>query len=143
MSPDSFYAVAVLGLLLAVISFKQFPIFLLESLLKLGRSGATVLTLSIIALLFVRKLPYTALAFALVSVYLLKDMWTAWVRSDARRFNQDVNADNARFDPFSSIDIAMANKTVVHAAPSMVSPPHDNKNLVYPPSPETLREMNG
>jgi hypothetical protein len=143
MSPDSFYALAVLGFLLAVISFKQFPIFLLESLLKLGRSGATVLILAVIALLFTRKLPYTALAFALVSAYLLKDMWTAWVRSDARRFNQDVNADNARFDPFSSIDIAMANKTVIHAAPSMVSPPHDNKNLVYPPSPETLREMNG
>jgi len=143
MSPDSFYALAVLGFLLAVISFKQFPIFLLESLLKLGRSGATVLILAVIALLFTRKLPYTALAFALVSAYLLKDMWTAWVRSDARRFNQDVNADNALFDPFSIFDIAMANKTVIHAAPSMVSPPHDNKNLVYPPSPETLREMNG
>jgi hypothetical protein len=143
MSPDSIYALAVLGFLLAVISFKQFPIFLLESLLKLGRSGATVLMLAVIALLFTRKLPYTALAVALVSVYLLKDMWTAWVRSDARRFNQDVNADNVRFNPMSSIDIAMANKTVVHAAPSMVSPPHEPKMLVYPPSEATLRDMNG
>jgi len=143
MAPDSFYALVVLGLLLAVISFKQFPAMLLELLLKLTRSGATVLMLALVAFLFTRKLPYTALAFALLSVYLLKDLWVNWIRADARRLYQDVNTDNARFSPMSSIDIQMANKSVVHAAPSMVSPPHDNVNLVYPPSAETLREMNG
>ena len=99
--------------------------------------------LALVAFLFTRKLPYTALAFALLSVYLLKDLWVNWIRADARRLYQDVNTDNARFSPMSSIDIQMANKSVVHAAPSMVSPPHDNVNLVYPPSAETLREMNG
>jgi len=143
MAPDSFYALVVLGLLLAVISFKQFPAMLLELLLKLTRSGATVLMLALVAFLFTRKLPYTALAFALLSVYLLKDLWVNWIRADARRLYQDVNTDNARFSPMSSIDIQMANKSVVHAAPSMVSPPHDNVNLVYPPSEATLREMNG
>lgn len=143
MAPDSFYALVVLGVLVAAISFKKFPATLLELLLLLTRSGATVLMLALVALLFTRKLPYTALAFALLSVYLLKDLWVNWIRSDARRLNQDVNADNARFNPFTSIDIQMADKSVVHAAPSMVSPPHDNKNLVYPPSAETLREMNG
>jgi hypothetical protein len=143
MARDSFYALVLLGLLLAVISFKKFPVFLLELLLKLTRSGATVLMLGLIAFLFSNKLPYTAMAFALLSVYLLKDVWVNWVGADARRFNQDINADNARFNPFTSIDIQMADKTVVHARPSMVSPPRDNKNLVYPPSPETLREMNG
>jgi hypothetical protein len=143
MAPDSIYALVVLGFLLTVISFKKFPAVLLELMLKLTRSGATVLLLSIVALLFVRKLPYTALSVSLVSVYLLKDIWMTWVRSDARRLYQDVNADNARFDPFSSIDIAMANKTVVHATPSMVVPPKDNQNLIYPPSEATLREMNG
>ena len=143
MAADSFYALIVLGLLGAVISFKKFPAMLLEALLKLTRSGATVLLLSSVAFLFVRKLPYTAMAFALLSVYLMKDVWVNWISSDARRLNQDVNADNARFDPYSSIDIAMADKTIVHASPSMVSPPRDNKNLVYPPSEATLREMNG
>jgi hypothetical protein len=143
MARDSIYALAVLGLLVAAISFKRFPAIILELLLKLTRSGATVLMLTLIAFLFTRKLPYTALAFALLSVYLLKDLWVNWIRADARRLYQDVNADNARFDSFSSIDIQMADKSVVHAAPSMVSPPHDNANLVYPPSEETLREMNG
>jgi hypothetical protein len=143
MARDSIYALFVLGGLLAVVSFKAFPTIILEALLKLGRSGASVLMLGIIAFLFSRNLPYTALSTALVSVYLLKDIWMGWVRSDARRLYQDVSADNARFDPFSSIDIAMANGTVVHAAPSMLAPPFDPKMLVYPPSPETLREMNG
>jgi hypothetical protein len=143
MYEDSFYAIAVSGFLLSVITFRQFPVFLLETLLKLGRSGATIVVLSLVALLYIRNMPYTALATALVSVYLLKDIWVGWVQSDARRFYQDVNADTARFTPRNSIDLQMANGTVKHAAPSMVSTASDPKMLIFPPSEYTLNEMCG
>jgi hypothetical protein len=143
MSPDSLYSLLVLGLFLAVVSFKQFSFGLLEFLLKLSRPGATVLLLTLVAVLFVKKYFYTALVTALVSMFLIKDMWKSYVRSDARRLHLEIGRDQARFDPLNSIDIQFGNGTVTHDVPSMLSTAHDPKMLVYPPSAETQREMNG
>jgi hypothetical protein len=143
MSPDSIYSLLVLGLFLAVVSFKQFSFSLLEFLLKLTRPGATVLLLTLVAVLFVKKYFYTALVAALVSMFLIKDLWKSYIRSDARRLHLEIGRDQARFDPLNSIDIQFGNGTVTHDVPSMLSTTHDPKMLVYPPSAETQREMNG
>jgi hypothetical protein len=143
MSPDSLYSLLVLGLFLGVITFKQFSFGLLELLLKLTRPGATVLLLTLVTVLFVKKYFYTALVSALVSMFLIKDLWKSYVRSDARRLHLEIGRDQARFDPLNSIDLQFGNGTVTHDAPSMLSTSHDPKMLVYPPSAETQREMNG
>lgn len=126
-----------------VISYKQFSVRMLELLLKLSRPGATVLILGLIAFLYTQNLVYTALALALVSGYLLKDIWKTWPRSDARRLYLEAQRDKARFDPMTSIDLQFANGSVTHGAPSMLSEPSVGKMLIFPPSVETLREMSG
>jgi len=143
MSPDSIYSLVVLGLFLVTISYKKFSFGLLEGLLMLTRPGATVLLLSLVVILFVKKYNYTALVMSLVSMYLIKDIWKSYARSDARRLHLEIGRDQARFDPMNSIDLQFANGSVVHNGPSMLSTAHDPKMLIYPPSAETQREMNG
>lgn len=86
---------------------------------------------------------YTALVLAVLSVYLLKDVWTVWPRSDARRLYLDISRDEARFDPATSVDIQFANGTTVHDSPSMLESHRDPKLLVFPPSSDTLSSMCG
>jgi len=129
--------------LLVVVTQKQFSYTILELLLKLTRPGATVVLLAVLVFVYHRGLHYTFLVLALVSVFLLKDVWTYWVGSDARRLHLEVGRDNERFDHSSSIDLQMADGTVKHAPPSMYSPGWSPTLLVFPPSAETQREMNG
>ena len=140
---DSTYALVVVGVLLLTIVLKQFSFMLLELLLKLTRPGATVLLLSVVAWLFSKKMTYTALASTVLVVYLLRDLWTAYVRSDARRLFLEMGLDMARFDPLTSIDIQFGNGTAVHDKPSLYYQANSPTLLVYPPAPETLRQMNG
>jgi hypothetical protein len=143
MTPDESYASLLLAFLLVVVTEKQFSNILLELLLKLTRPGATAALLALLAFVYHKGLHYSFLALALISVFLLKDMWTYWIASDARRLYLEVGRDNDRFDHSSSIDLQMADKTVVHAPPSMYSPGWSPKLLVFPPSAETQKEMNG
>lgn len=76
-------------------------------------------------------------------MYLLKDIWVLWPRSDARRLHLDVARDQARFDPSTSVDLQWANGTVGHDSPSMLEAHGDSKMLVFPPSSEVLNEMCG
>lgn len=140
---DANYALGVLGVLLVVIVFKQFSFALLELLLKLTRPGATVLLLSAVVWLYSKNLLYTALASVILVVFLLKDLWTGYVRSDARRLFLEMGLDSARFDPLTSIDLQFANGTAVHDAPYMLHRDSQPSLLVYPPSAETLAQMNG
>jgi len=140
---DSKYAVGVVGLLFAVIVLKQFSFVVLELLLKLTRPGATVLLLSVVVWLYSKNLLYTALATTVLVVFLLRDLWTAYVRSDPRRLFLDMGLDMARFNPLTSIDLQFANGTAVHDSPSMLSQGTRPSLLVYPPSAETLEQMNG
>lgn len=143
MSPDSKYAVGLLAFLALVISTKQFFTPLLEVLLGLTRPGATVVLLGLVAFAYSKKLLYTSLVLALISVYLLKDIWVVWPRSDARRLQLEVGRDQARFDPSTSVDLQWANGTVSHDSPSMLESHGDAKMLVFPPSPQVLQEMCG
>jgi hypothetical protein len=140
---DANYALGVLGVLLVVIVFKRFSFTLLELLLKLTRPGATVLLLSVVVWLYSKNLLYTALASVVLVVFLLKDLWTGYVRSDARRLFLDMGLDAARFDPLTSIDLQFANGTAVHDSPSMLHRDSQPSLLIYPPSAETLAQMNG
>jgi len=140
---DTTSALGVLGLLLAVIVAKQFNYSLLELLLKLTRPGATVLLLSAVVWLYSKNLLYTALASVILVVYLLKDLWTGYVRSDARRLWLDIGRDLGRFNPNTSIDLQFANGTAVHDSPSLFVQANKPTLLVFPPSAETLEQMNG
>jgi hypothetical protein len=143
MTPDESYAVLVLTGLLVIIMQKQVSSVLLELLLKLTRPGATIFLLGLTAYTFHRGLHYTFLIMAVVSVVLLRDIWVQWVQSDAKRVFLEVGRDNARFDHATSIDLQFADGTVTHASPSLYFKPSFPTLLVFPPSPETLHEMNG
>jgi hypothetical protein len=144
MNNDSLYALGVIALLVGVIAGKRFAGGLLEMLLTLTRPGATVLLLGLVAYLYSRGLIYTSLAAAVVSVYLLKDVWTHWVNSDERRLHIDVGLDQSRFNPNTSVDLQWANGTAVHDSPNMMHKDRDvSPLLLYPPSDATLKSMSG
>jgi len=143
MSPDSKYALGALGVLLITVCLKQFSFGVLELLLWLTRPGATVLLLGLLVYIYSKKLLWTMLASTLVVAYLLKDVWTAWPRSDARRLHLEIGRDLARFNPSNSIDLQFADKSVVHSEPEMLNRALDPKMLVFPPSDDVLREMSG
>lgn len=144
MSSDSSYALLVLTFLLITITQKQFSAKLLEGLLMLTRPVATILLLGLLFFAYFKRHHYTFLALAVLIVFLLKDVWTTWVRSDARRLHLEIARDQARFDPDTSIDIQMANKKVTHHAPSMLQKDSDaSPLLIFPPSSSTLKELNG
>lgn len=143
MSPDESYALLLLAFLIVTIASKQFGALFLELLLKLTRPGATVGLLALLVYVYSRGLHYTFLMLAVVVVYVLRDVWSAWIKSDARRLYLDRSNDEARFDPASSIDIQMADKTVTHAAPPSFDTRDPSGLLVFPPSAATLEEMNG
>jgi hypothetical protein len=132
--------IAVFAAMLA--THTQFPV-LLESLLFLGRPLSTALLLGSIVMLWFCKYRASALVAGLLSVYLLKTMWTTWPRSDDRRLHLEVGRDQARFDPTTSIDLQFANGTVTHNLPHLLVQPSFPEMLVFPPSSETQREMNG
>lgn len=144
MNNDTTYALAVVGLFIGVVSMKQFAGGLLELLISLTRPGATVLLLSLVAYLYSQGLVYTALASAIIAVYLLKDVWTHWVASDARRLHIDVGLDQARFNPNTSVDLQWASGDSVHDSPNMLHTDRDvSPLLLYPPSNAVLRSMSG
>ena len=144
MTNDTNYSLLILVGFLAAISLKRFSSGILELLLFLTRPGATILLLSLVAYVYSRGLVYTSLALALVTVYLLKDIWTVWVNSDQRRLEIDIGKDLTRFDPRTSVDLQWARKSVQHDSPNMLYKSSDaSPLLVYPPSNETLRSMSG
>jgi len=142
MTPDESYSLLVVTLLVVTITQKQFSNMLMELLLKLSRPGATVFLLSLLLAVYVKHLHYTFLALAMLSVFLLRDIWARWLYSDARRLHMDIGRDQDRFDHASSIDLQMADKKVTHVTPPMFHTRPDDL-LVYPPSAQILAEMNG
>jgi len=115
----------------------------LELLLKITRPGATVVLLGLLVFLYSKGLHYTFLVMGVIVVFLLRDMWSHWVRSDARRLYLESSRDEARFDHSSSIDLQMADGSVKHAPPSIYYAGWQPHLLVFPPSAATQQEMNG
>ena len=143
MSRDESYALLLFAFLIVTVASKQFGALTLELLLKLTRPGATVGLLALLTYVYTRGLHYTFLILAVIIVYLLRDIWAVWLNSDARRLYLDRSTDEARFDPASSIDIQMADKTVTHAPPPSFHTRDLSSLLVFPPSAQRLAEMNG
>lgn len=144
MTNDILYALGVLVLFVGVIANKSFGEPIVEGLLGLTRPGATVLLLLVILYFYIQRLIFTMIIVAVVSMFLLKDVWTNWVRSDARRLHLDIGRDQARFQPVNSIDLQFGNGTATHAKPKMLRKDRDaSPLLIYPPSSQTLAEMNG
>jgi len=144
MNNDILYALGALVLFVGVIAKKSFHEGTLEGLLSLSRPGATVLLLGVIVYLYIQRLIFTMVTVAVIIMFLLKDVWTNWVRSDARRLYLEVGRDQARFDPMRSIDLQFANGSVTHRKPKMLRKDHDvSPLLIYPPSSDTLQEMCG
>lgn len=143
MSTDSKLAIVLLAYFIGVITMRQFCERTLEALLMLTRPGATIALLGLIAYGFKKGYAYSALVGTLISAYLLRDLWTAWPRSDARRLMLDVGRDQARFNPMTSVDLQWANGTAVHDSPNMLEKHDAGTMLIYPPSSEVLSEMCG
>lgn len=144
MTNDSLYALVLLGIFGIVILRGRFMAVTLEILISLTRSGATLLLLSIILYLYSTGLTYSALVFALLSVYLLNDVWKVWINSDARRLYLDIGRDQARFNESTSLDLQWANRSVIHDSPNMLHKDSDaSPLLLYPPSQATLESMSG
>jgi len=142
MSPkDSTYALVLFLLFIGVVAFKQFSNGLLEILLILTRPVSTVLLLGVVTYLYTKDYLYTSLILALISVYLLKDLWVTWPRSDARRLHLDVGRDQSRFEAANSIDIQWGSGLAKHDSPNMLESHSAPKMLVYPPSQATLKAM--
>jgi hypothetical protein len=138
------YAGTVLLLFLAVIIRGQFRETTLELLLALSRPGATVLLLGAVLYLFTKGFLYTGVVSVIVVVYLLRDLWTTWPRSDARRLHLDIGRDQARFDERTSVDLQWASGSATHDSPNMLHKDADSSPLLlYPPSQQTLVSMCG
>lgn len=144
MANDSVYALALLGIFGIVILRGRFTAVTLEVLISLTRPGATVLLLGITLYLYTIGMTYTALVFALLSVYLLQDVWKTWINSDARRLYLDIGRDQARFNSSTSVDLQWANRAIIHDSPNMLHKDADaTPLLLYPPSQATLESMSG
>lgn len=144
MENDSLYSLLVLAVFGIVVMRQRFTTVSLELLMSLTRPGATVLLLGITVFLYNRGLVYTSLAFILLSIYLLKDVWTRWATSDARRQFLDVGRDQSRFNESTSVDLQWGSKSVGHDSPNMLHKDGDaTPLLLYPPSHSTLASMSG
>jgi hypothetical protein len=115
----------------------------IELLLSVGRPGASVVLLGGILYMYSRRLYLSSLVGALIVVLILRAVWTAWPRADARRLHLEVGKDLARFNPANSVDLQFANGTAKHDAPSMLTKPWNPTMLIFPPSEQVLHEMNG
>jgi hypothetical protein len=144
MNNDYLFALGIFVVFLTVVYRQEFTFTTLETLLKLGRPGATILLLGAVLYVYAIGKIFSSLALGLLVVYLLKDLWTNYIRSDARRLHLEIGRDQARFDPSTSIDLQFANGDAVHDAPSYLGKDKDNAPLlIFPPSAATLHQMNG
>lgn len=144
MAGDSLYALILLAIFGIVVMRQRFTSVTLEVLMSLTRPGATVLLLGTSVFLYSKGWLYTTLAFVLLSIYLLRDVWVTWSSSDARRQYLDIGRDQARFNESGSVDLQWANKTAIYDSPNMLRKDGDaTPLLLYPPSQSTLMSMSG
>ena len=140
---DTTVALGVSALVVLTICMKQFSFPVMEVLLKLPRPLTTVLLLLVPVAFYAKDMICSALASVVLIVYLLQDIWKAYVSSDARRLFLESGRDQTRFDPVKSIDLQFANHTVTHNSPNMLFKSSDVPLLIHPPSAEVLHEMCG
>jgi hypothetical protein len=140
MNNDQKYAVAI-GLLSTTLLWNVVRYPVLEFM-------AHPLSLVIIAIVvfYLAMADYvvTVAVIVMVSIYLFSE-WSSYTSTPARKLYLDSVQDDARFSLAHSIDLQFATKVVKHDSPKMLQPPiaPTEPLLTYPPSAETLFEMNG
>lgn len=140
---DFTYATILIVLFIGTVVSQRFYPHVLEGLLVLTRQGATILILVGVLGLYYHGYHATALVGAFFAVYVLKRLWTTWVRSDARRLHLEIGRDLDRFNPAKSIDLQFANGSAKFDPADILVKPWNPVMLVYPPSAETMRQMTG
>ena len=143
MTRDFILALVLIGVGVIFAVTKQVSPYVVEHLMILTRPGATILLLGAVLYGYTQGYHKSALIGSIISITVLRALWSDWPRSDARRLHLEVGRDNARFNPSTSIDLQFANGTATHDAPSILVPTWNPVMLIFPPSDETLREMNG
>jgi hypothetical protein len=140
MLNDFKYALA-LGLLSTTLLWKPVRYPFLEFM---DHPVSLVLAGVIISYSLFRGLILSGMVLLMVSVYLLSE-WTTYNKTSERKVYLDTVKADIRFTPAHSIDLQFANKTAQFESPKMLQGPipHSEPLLTYPPSSETLREMNG
>lgn len=119
-----------------------FPI--LEMMILIGRPISTILVLGGVAYAYFKGYVFTTLAAAFVSVYLLQQVWVTYPAGDARRLYLEELRDTARFDPSTSVDLQVANGTLVPDSPNILRKDKDaSPLLIYPPSQSVLKSLSG
>jgi hypothetical protein len=109
-----------------------------------GHPLSVLTTLVVIGYLASAGYPLTAVVIAGVALFLTREWSNGYAHSEDRRVYLDTVAADARFDPMQSVDIQVANKTLVHSPPSLAhKDTHETNLLTYPPSDSTLYEMCG
>ena len=139
MTPDETYA---LGVAAASVSFLipavRFP--LLEAV-----SHPLILLLSVasVAWLFSIRFPLLAIVLSAVVLFLVRESVTFKTSSERRVYLESIEVD-ARFNPWYSVDLQVANRTLIHEMPQLGHVDQDvSPLLTYPPSQETLAELSG
>ena len=103
--------------------------------------GVSTLVILLAALLFLRM---DLAALVLVAIYLYLYNNSHVQNLEERRVEVERNIDEERFNPRSSVDIGFADGRLVHDTPKMEGWTKDaSPLLLFPPSQETLRAMNG
>ena len=144
MTNDALYALILAAMFAAIVARGWFCYTTLEVLLSFTRPGATVILLAGLVFLYKKGFIYTSLMYGVIVIYLLRDIWTYWEKSDARRIYKETAEDQNRFKESNNVDLQWARKSVVHDSPNMLHKDRDaSPLLLYPPSDATLRNMSG
>ena len=136
MTPDQTYglgvAVASLSLLMPAI---RYP--LLEAV-----SHPIILLLCVVGVAWLASIGFALTAIVLAAVVLFMTGQT--MNSSERRLYLEKREDDMRFNPWYSVDLQVANRSLTHQAPKLG---HINEGvpplLTYPPSQATLDELSG
>jgi len=130
----------VLGALsvLLLIPTVRFPVLELVSNLVVAGLGGLLIAYTLFT-----KHYLVATVMIAVALYLFNEK-KVYVSSTQQQVYLDTQTDDARFVPANSIDLQLANKTMVRPSPEMLDPPSAPPDLLtYPPSDETLRSLSG
>lgn len=140
MNNDQRYAIA-LGLISTTLLSKSVRYPFLEFMshpLSLLLAGIIVFYLAMLGYLA------TSVVIVMVALYLIRE-WSDYTTTPERKVYLDEIEDDARFSVAHSVDLQWAAKLVKHDPPKMLQPPiaPTEPLLTYPPSEDTLFDMNG
>lgn len=140
MNNDQRYAIAI-GLLSTTLLWKVVRYPFLEFM-----AHPISLILASISVFYLVMLDYlaTSVVIVMVAMYLMSE-WSNYTTTPERKLYLDSVEDDARFSVAHSVDLQFASKIVKHDPPKMLQPPiaPTEPLLTYPPTNETLYEMNG